>query len=216
MWYQVHNSHGSEGRTGMESVLGLPDPRDTLKMLRETLAVAQGAVGQLGGGRIPEHAERLGRIIAEIDRQRPLGADGKHGDRHTLICGCGEPESADSDRECARCGKALPGLRASVIQGDRELFYCHDDEASPTCYEQATWDRHPEFEAPADLIEAPRPCGLPHSAKPCIRCKCQAASVRDVVYFALRDAGEGRATAENLSRKIAAALRAAGLGGGVR
>lgn len=32
---------------------------------------------------------------------------------------------------------------------------------------------------------------------------------RDVIYYALRDAGEGRSTSSDLSRKILAALRAA-------
>lgn len=32
----------------------------------------------------------IGRIIAETDRQRPLGLGGKHGDHHTLTCGCEE------------------------------------------------------------------------------------------------------------------------------
>ncbi len=58
---------------------------DSLKMLRETLcAVQTGAAGN----RRQEHSERIGRLIAEIDRQRPLGPDGKHGDLHTPTCGC--------------------------------------------------------------------------------------------------------------------------------
>jgi len=65
--------------------LYLVDPRDTLKMLRETLsAVQNGAAGNRRG----EHSERIGRIIAEIDRQRPLGPNGKHGNLHTPTCGC--------------------------------------------------------------------------------------------------------------------------------
>jgi hypothetical protein len=28
-------------------------------------------------------------LIDECDRMRPLGPDGKHGDRHTVECGCG-------------------------------------------------------------------------------------------------------------------------------
>lgn len=62
---------------------------ETLKMLRETLCVAQTAIGQrTTDPRTGEHIERLGRVIAEIDRQRPLGPDGKHGDLHTPTCGC--------------------------------------------------------------------------------------------------------------------------------
>lgn len=70
---------------------------DSLKMLRETLASAQSALlAQLPvpmseaarGVRITLDVERIGRLIAEIDRQRPLGPDGKHGDLHTPTCGC--------------------------------------------------------------------------------------------------------------------------------
>lgn len=76
--------------------LYLRDPRDTLKMLRETLAVAQSAINATVGMPASDaqtewaatHVERLGRIIAEIDRLRPLGPDGKHGDLHTASCGC--------------------------------------------------------------------------------------------------------------------------------
>lgn len=64
--------------------LHLDDPRDTLKMIRETLCVAQSAVGV-------HNRERIQRMINEIDRQRPLGPDGKHGDRHTATCGCEKP-----------------------------------------------------------------------------------------------------------------------------
>lgn len=70
--------------------LFMTDPRDSLKMLRETFCVAQSAIGQLPVvvARNLDHLERLERLIAEIDRQRPLGKDGKHGDLHTPFCGC--------------------------------------------------------------------------------------------------------------------------------
>lgn len=56
--------------------LYLTDPRDTLKMLRETLAVAQSAIGIYWRHETERHVDRLGRLIAEIDRQRPLGPVG--------------------------------------------------------------------------------------------------------------------------------------------
>lgn len=68
------------------TILYLADSRDSLKLIRETLCVAQTAVSN-------QHRERIQRVIAEIDRQRPLGPDGKHGDRHTPSCGC-EPSCA--------------------------------------------------------------------------------------------------------------------------
>lgn len=65
------------------SVIHLGD--ETLKMVRETLCVAQMLIGLSSDPRANEHVERL---INDIDRQRPLGPDGKHDDRHTPTCGC--------------------------------------------------------------------------------------------------------------------------------
>ncbi len=63
---------------------------DSPKMLRETLCVAQAAIGDsaAGGNRTREHIERLGHLIDACDVHRPLGPDGKHGERHTPTCGC--------------------------------------------------------------------------------------------------------------------------------
>ncbi len=63
---------------------------DGPKMLRETLCVAQSRIGEsdLDALRKSDHTARLERLIAECDRHRPLGPDGKHGDRHTDTCGC--------------------------------------------------------------------------------------------------------------------------------
>jgi hypothetical protein len=61
----------------------------TPKSLRETLCVAQTAIGN---SETDEHTKRghldlLDRLINETDRHRPLGADGTHTD-HTESCGC--------------------------------------------------------------------------------------------------------------------------------
>lgn len=68
---------------------------DTVKSIRETLALAQSAIHfRAAAGhdvdRAQRDAELLGRLIADCDRQRPLGPDGKHGDgeRCTSTCGC--------------------------------------------------------------------------------------------------------------------------------
>ena len=63
---------------------------DTPKMLRETLCSAQAHIGlnDADTDRAVEHIARLQRLIDECDRHRPLGPDGKHGDRHTPTCGC--------------------------------------------------------------------------------------------------------------------------------
>lgn len=77
--------HRTEQGWAQGVVLHLTDPSDSLKMLRETLSAVQN--GAAGVDRM-KHSERIGRIIAEIDRQRPLGHDGKHGNRDTETCGC--------------------------------------------------------------------------------------------------------------------------------
>jgi len=63
---------------------------DSLKMLHETLCVAAAAIGhsEVGGSRTEEHIDRISRVLAEIDRQRPLAPNGKHGNLHTATCGC--------------------------------------------------------------------------------------------------------------------------------
>lgn len=61
---------------------------DGPKMLRESLCMAQAWIGQSDDPRKAEHIARLGRLIAECDRHRPIGPDGKHGERHTPTCGC--------------------------------------------------------------------------------------------------------------------------------
>lgn len=61
---------------------------DSPKMLHETLCTAQVQVAHSGLPRAREHVLRLERLINECERHRPLGPDGKHGDRHTATCGC--------------------------------------------------------------------------------------------------------------------------------
>lgn len=52
-----------------------------LKSLREALC-------QASVGATTHHVRRFMEVIDEIDRHRPLGPDGKHGNRHTDTCGC--------------------------------------------------------------------------------------------------------------------------------
>lgn len=83
---------------GFEEQAPLIVPSAELKMLRETLALAQAAIpaavltydGDEESTRqqVRAHLERLGRLVDEIDRHRPLGPDGKHGELHTPTCGC--------------------------------------------------------------------------------------------------------------------------------
>lgn len=69
---------------------------DTLKMIRESLCVAQAAIPFASSvGEYKTHVARLQRLIDDIDRQRPLGPDGKHDDRHTATCGCEDVATLD-------------------------------------------------------------------------------------------------------------------------
>ena len=65
-------------------------PDSELKMLRETLCEAQMGLASRPGDntRYWTHVSRLSNLIRQIDIFRPLGPDGKHGDRHTAFCGC--------------------------------------------------------------------------------------------------------------------------------
>ena len=64
---------------------------DGPKMLRETLCVAQTAVGSAPwNARQQEHIDRLQRLIDACDGHRPLGQDGRHGHLHTPTCGCAD------------------------------------------------------------------------------------------------------------------------------
>lgn len=100
----------SEVQEPSETVLFLDD---SLKKLRETLCAVQN--GAAGADRM-NHSERVGRIIAEIDRQRPLGSNGKHGDRHTATCGCGRSEFA------------LQGYRTLLADLDRNASGRHEGD----------------------------------------------------------------------------------------
>lgn len=70
---------------------------DSLKMVREALCVAQAALPSHRGDVRAEMraSETIQRLIEDIDRQRPLGPDGKHGDRHTPACGCEDTYTLD-------------------------------------------------------------------------------------------------------------------------
>jgi hypothetical protein len=61
---------------------------DTLKMVREALCVAASSPLVQAAGSPGAYTGVLQRLIDDIDRQRPLGPDGTHGDRHTATCGC--------------------------------------------------------------------------------------------------------------------------------
>jgi hypothetical protein len=67
------------------------DVPDSPKMLRETLCDAQvHFLNSVWLDEVPKqaHVARLQRLIDACDAHRPLGPDGKHGNRHTATCGC--------------------------------------------------------------------------------------------------------------------------------
>lgn len=71
----------------------------TLKGIRETLCAAVSALVEKSN-RTPSHEiglhiGHLEGMIAQIDRHRPLGPDGKHGDLHTSTCGCEDVPQRD-------------------------------------------------------------------------------------------------------------------------
>lgn len=61
-----------------------------LKSARELLCTAQNALARDGmrNSLSEGQQERIGVLIEQIDILRPIGSDGKHGDKHTLWCGC--------------------------------------------------------------------------------------------------------------------------------
>ncbi len=65
---------------------------DSPKMIREALCLAQTQIARSGLSSAGGYVLLLQRLIDECDRHRPLGPDGKHGDRHTPTCGCEDPD----------------------------------------------------------------------------------------------------------------------------
>lgn len=59
-----------------------------LKMARESLCRMQHALTKVPYREAERDMARLQGMIDQIDVLRPLGPDGKHGDRHTPWCGC--------------------------------------------------------------------------------------------------------------------------------
>ena len=59
-------------------------------MKREALSYAECALLNFypAGSQRDSYAKIIAEMIQECDQKRPLGTDGKHGDLHTLECGC--------------------------------------------------------------------------------------------------------------------------------
>lgn len=61
---------------------------DSVKMVGEALRLAEAAMLNTPINIANSQKRRIGHLIKEFDKHRPLGSDGKHGDRHTETCGC--------------------------------------------------------------------------------------------------------------------------------
>lgn len=61
---------------------------DDVKMTREALCLAEAAMNHAPMNIAASQRRRIGGLIRELDKHRPLGQDGKHGNLHTETCGC--------------------------------------------------------------------------------------------------------------------------------
>lgn len=59
-------------------------------------------------------------LISQIDQHRPLGPDGKHGNRHTATCGCDPTYPFPLPRD------ASVGDYKSFIYADEEFLFVHN------------------------------------------------------------------------------------------
>lgn len=89
-----------------------------LKSLREALCVGMSAIGQVYGEDQVTYKMAYIRILNDltdkIDVLRPLGPNGKHGNRHTEFCGCDYVDPTE-ERAWTIWGE---GYRATGEHGD--------------------------------------------------------------------------------------------------
>jgi hypothetical protein len=98
---------------------------DALHALRETLALSQSALANRDPEpRIRHDLARLQVLIAEIDRNRPLGTDGTHGDLHTPTCGCEDAPTAEpAGRWYYGAVMSEPGERLEIASSGSAWHY---------------------------------------------------------------------------------------------
>jgi hypothetical protein len=102
---------------------------DNVKGLREILCEAQSLVSLISFHiSATTYIELLQELIDELDKHRPLGPDGKHGDRHTATCGCEDKGHGDW------CRKG--------IVGGNEFF-----ESIFLCKHHGSWCDHSDCES---------------------------------------------------------------------
>lgn len=139
-------------------------PSSTPKAVREALCAAQVAlVKRMAQGfdadTVPTHVDQLAILINRIDEFRPLGPDGKHGDRHTSFCGCDGrllpwaivlfPEGHRGNRSSAgdggipECGFEWDGgFSCALVEG--HLAPWHEDACGVRYYEDESAERETE------------------------------------------------------------------------
>lgn len=92
-------------------------PAADLKMMRETLCRAQTYVAEIQGDGHWFDVTRIQTLIDLIDRHRPIGPDGTHGDRHTTTCGCEDATVSESTGHVWPCQRfyvlAMPDDRCT-------------------------------------------------------------------------------------------------------
>ncbi|MEV0031407.1 hypothetical protein [Nocardia sp. NPDC050793] len=66
----------------------------SVKTLGEALAFAETALLNFypDTDQRRRYAEVIAELLADVERQRPTGSDGKHGELHTPTCGCADKE----------------------------------------------------------------------------------------------------------------------------
>lgn len=62
----------------------------SVKMLGESLRLAEAAMNTAPMNIANSAKRHVANLIKELDKHRPLGPDGKHGDLHTETCGCSD------------------------------------------------------------------------------------------------------------------------------
>lgn len=97
----------------------------SIKALRETLCIAQSAIGerQYDVFRKKHDIGTIQELIADCDRQRPLAANGKHGNMHTPTCGC-------EDKGLSVMWDPLPSekiLHGVLNRGEMKVTWCGED-----------------------------------------------------------------------------------------
>lgn len=112
---------------------------ENLKQLRESLCVAQGAIGQaysvgeshsLQSEYAMSHIRTIQEVLDQIDILRPLGPGGTHGSQHTDFCGC-DPNPLLVLKRTWRKVSGYEGYEVSGAGHLREGYY----EGEPEPYE---------------------------------------------------------------------------------